>query len=77
MSPDDDELEPAERRVREFLRSLATDAPSPGTTLAPLVVRRARWQRAVRAPLRAAGGLAAALADGVRMALGARRGARP
>jgi hypothetical protein len=71
----DDELDPAERRVSEYLRGLAVDAPRAGTELAATVVRKARWQKAVRTPLRAAGGLAAALVDGVKMALGAQRGA--
>ena len=45
----DDELTPAEARVRELLRSLAGAPPAqPGTALVPHVVRTARWQRAVR-----------------------------
>jgi len=71
---DGDQLTPAERRVSGFLRGLAEDAPVPGASLAAGVVRKARWQRTVRTPLRAAGGLAAALVDGVRMALGVGRG---
>jgi hypothetical protein len=74
-SPEDDEqLPPAERRVREFLAALGADAPRPDAVLASVVVRKARWQRTVRGPLRAAGGLAAALVEGVRMAVGGRRG---
>jgi hypothetical protein len=43
--------------------------------LSATVVRKARWQRTVRTQLRAAGGLAAAMFDGVKLVLGARRGA--
>ena len=75
MSTDDPT--PAERRVSEFLSGLATDAPRAGTQLTARVVRTARWQRAARTPLRAAGGLAAAVVDGVSMVLGLRRGTRP
>jgi hypothetical protein len=44
-----------------------------GAQLAPRVVRAARWQRAVRTPLQAAGRLAAALVDGVAFVVGGTR----
>lgn len=69
-----EDLSPAERRVSEFLSGLAADAPVAGSQLSAAVVRTARWQRAARTPLRAAGSLAAAVADGVTMMLGLRRG---
>jgi hypothetical protein len=76
VSPDDDEdLSAAERRVSEYLHGLADGAATASMELSAAVVRRARWQRAVRTPLRAAGGLTAALFDGVKLVLGARRGA--
>jgi hypothetical protein len=71
--PPEDDLTPAELRVREFLRGLAADAPVASGQLSAAVVHTARWQRAVRTPLRAAGGLAAAVADGVTLVLGFRR----
>jgi hypothetical protein len=72
--PPPDDLTPAERRVREYLQALRVDgvaAPAPAS-LSAAVVQTARWQRAVRTPLYAAGVLAAALADGVRLVLGVR-----
>lgn len=72
-----DGLTPAEERVREHLAVLreGEDAPAaPG--LAPRVLRAARWQRAVRAPLQAVGQLGAAAFDGVRLVTGARRARR-
>jgi uncharacterized membrane protein len=69
--PPPDDLTPAERRVREYLSALRLDEVAGPTSLSGAVVRTARWQRAVRTPLHAAGMLAAALADGVRLVLGA------
>ena len=70
-------MTPAERRVSEFLSGLAADAPVAGPQLSAAVVRTARWQRAARTPLRAAGSLAAAVADGLTMVLGVRKGGGP
>lgn len=64
---------PAEQRVAEFLRELAADAPVASDQLSSAVVHAARWQRAVRTPMRAAGGLVAAVADGVTLLLGVRK----
>lgn len=72
MTPDED-LTPAELRVREFLHGLASDAAPPAGDLSTRVVRAARWQRAVRTPLRAVGGLASAVRDGVELVIGTRR----
>jgi hypothetical protein len=58
-----DELTAAERRVVEHLGALREEPPRPGRALAPRVVRTARWQRGVRAPLRAVAVLASAVAD--------------
>ena len=68
--PPPDDLTPAERRVREYLQGLRLDGGAVPASLAGSVVRTARWQRAVRTPLHAAGVLAAAVADGVRLVLG-------
>lgn len=65
MSPEPDGGSEAMRRLGDYLASLRRDPPAAGLELVPRIVRRARWQRAVRAPLRAAGTLVGALADGV------------
>jgi len=65
-------LSPAERRLHEHLELLRTEplvAPAP---LVARIVRAARWQRAIRRPLVAAGALAGAIVDGVRLLLGSR-----
>ncbi len=67
-----DALTPAEVRLRKHLGVLRETAPQPGPSLVERVARAARWQRAVRAPMRAAGMLAAALGEGIALALGAR-----
>jgi hypothetical protein len=72
--PDDEPLPPAEERVARFLRGLYEDAPRAGAELSTAVVSTARWQRAVRTPLRAAGSLAGAVLDGLQILVGGRRG---
>ncbi len=72
----DDEPErraPAERRLDEHLAVLRASPPQPGQELAPRVLRDARWQRVVRAPLRVAGMIAAAAIDGLAGLIGGRR----
>jgi hypothetical protein len=68
--PGDDDLLPAERRVSELLGTLRADPPRAPAELTRTVVRRARWQAAVKPPLRAAGMLASALYDGAKLLLG-------
>lgn len=71
-APDrDDDLTPAERRLRDHLAVLAAEAPEPDASLPPRVVRSARWQRAVRAPLWVGGMLVGALGDATRVMIGA------
>lgn len=41
---------PAENRLAEHLELLRVDQPSQGDSLARRILRRARWQRAVRTP---------------------------
>lgn len=55
----------AERRLDEHLELLRTTPPQPGRALARQTVRTARWQSAVRAPLRVVGLIAGALLDGM------------
>ena len=65
---------PAERGLERHVPLLREDPPQPVEPLAPSVARTARWQRAVRSPLRTVGTLAAALAEGVNLIVGGRRG---
>jgi hypothetical protein len=76
MSADreDPELSPAERRLRGLLEVLAVETPRPDPGLPGRVVRTVRWQRPVRAALGATGQLAGAVADGLALLLGTRRG---
>jgi hypothetical protein len=62
----------AEERLDEHLALLRDEPPEPSTALTVRVVRKARWQRAVRGPLVLAANLAAAVADGVSLLLGRR-----
>ena len=68
----------AERRLVGLLAALRGAAPPVDAALAREVMRTARWQHAVRVPLRTAGLLAAAIAEGVGVLLsgGRRRGER-
>jgi hypothetical protein len=66
--------EPAEDRVAEYLTELRDDPPAPGSDLDRSILRRARWQEAVRTPVRAVGMLGAALGEGLVLILGMRRG---
>jgi hypothetical protein len=68
----DDEPTAAERSLAQHLALLRDEPPRPAPALAGRIVRTARWQRAVRAPLRVAGLLAASLTEGVGILLGRR-----
>jgi hypothetical protein len=77
MSDDRSEpVTPAEQRLEELLAQLAADHPSADPAFAAMVVQRARFQRAVVAPLRTVGTLVAAVGDSVRFILGLRPGDR-
>lgn len=68
MSPDEAGLpgsSPAERHVERELASLRDEQIIPSPELAPTIVRKARWQSAVRAPLRVASIIAVAVVEGV------------
>jgi hypothetical protein len=67
---------PAEQRLEELLAQLAAEHPAASPAFAQTVVQRARFQRAVVAPLRTVGTLVAAVGDGVRFILGLRPGDR-
>jgi hypothetical protein len=66
----------ADARLDEHLDLLRTDAPAGNDSLAHRVVRTARWQGAVRTPLRAAISLLGAAAHGLGVLLGVRKGSR-
>ena len=74
MTPEPDERSPAIRQLEEYLESLRDEQPEAGPDLVPHIVRRARWQRAVRVPLRAFGSLVGALADGLTVLIGSGEG---
>ncbi len=72
--PDSEELSPAEVRLGQHLVVLNDDPPRPAPVLTEIILRAARWQRAVRVPLSAIGQLAATVGDGLRLLLGPRKG---
>ncbi len=74
MSPnyESEQPTPAERRLDEHL-GLLRDAPKAPASLVGHVVRTARWQQSLRAPLLAVAHLAAAATDAIRLLLGAGR----
>jgi hypothetical protein len=77
MSDDRSEpITPAEQRLEELLALLAAEHPAADPAFAATVVQRARFQRAVVAPLRTVGTLVAAVGDSVRFLLGLRPGDR-
>ena len=55
----------ADERLDQHLDLLRTDRPEGSQELARRVVHRARWQRALRAPLRAVASLLGAAAQGL------------
>jgi hypothetical protein len=75
--PSEPTLEPAESRAVELLRLVGSQTPAVSSRFTAELVERARQQRAVAVPLRALGGLvaaiAAAFAGGVRSGRGAGR----
>jgi len=71
---DEDDLTPAEARVREVLGELRGEGdPEPAGGLRERVTSTLRWQRPVRGALVSFGTLASAVADGVRALVGGRR----
>ena len=75
--PSEPSLEPAESRAAELLR-LVGSQPAVSSRFTAELVERARRQRAVAVPLRALGGLVAAIATAlVGAASGGRRRGRP
>jgi hypothetical protein len=71
--PPADDLSASERRLVEHLALLRADPPRADGELVARVTRTARWQRAVRAPLRAVAVVAASVVDGLALLVGDRR----
>lgn len=65
--------EPSEDRVAEYLSELREDPPAADDELTRSIVRNARWQQAVRTPIKAVGALGAAFGDGLALVFGLRR----
>lgn len=74
LGPDElaEELSPAERRLEHHLTVLL-DTPDAPASLTGQVLRSARWQQAIRAPLVSVAHLAGAAIDTVRLLLGGSR----
>ena len=68
--------EPAESRAIELLRLVGSQTPAVSARFTADVVRRARAQRAIAAPLRTLGEFVAAVAAAVASLLGGRGGER-
>ncbi|MDQ6746243.1 MAG: hypothetical protein M3Z27_09565 [Actinomycetota bacterium] len=66
---DREETTAAEQRLGEHLQLLRTDAPQAPALIVGRVIRSARWQRAVRRPLLAIGGLTATVGHALRLLL--------
>jgi hypothetical protein len=60
--PPEPSLEPAESRAAELLRLVGSQTPAVSSRFTAELVERARRQRAVAGPVRALGGLVAAIA---------------
>ena len=72
-TPGSDADGPAERALEERLEVVRALSPRADPGLASTVVRAARWQRAVRAPLILGGLLARAAVEGLGLLVGRRR----
>jgi hypothetical protein len=72
MTPDDEEdaTSPAEQHLLSYLRSLREDPPEPDRAVAAAILRKARWQAAVRPFAVAAGRLIAGMGDSARVMAG-------
>ena len=73
MADDDEDLTPAEERVRALLGELRDERAPEGEELTRSVVQIARWQRPLRRVLLALGSSAGAIATGAGATLRAYR----
>jgi hypothetical protein len=67
---DPDATSPAEEQLLRHLHALREPPPDPDRTLAAIIVKRARWQAAVRPFAQAAGNLIGAMADSAQIMAG-------
>jgi hypothetical protein len=65
-----DATSPAEEQLLRHLHALREPPPYPGRTLAAMIIKRARWQAAVRPYAQAAGNLIGGMADSARIMAG-------
>jgi hypothetical protein len=72
----DEPRSPAGDRLDQHLELLRTDVPAGDEALAARIARTARWQSAVRAPIRAAASLLGAAAHGLAALIGVKGRAR-
>jgi hypothetical protein len=72
--PSEPSLEPAESRAVELLRLVGSQTPAVSSRFTAELVERARRQRAVAVPMRALGGLVAAIAAALAGAVRSGRG---
>ena len=75
--PSDPSLEPAESRAVELLRLVGSQTPAVSARFTTVLVERARRQRAIAGPLRAIGGLVAAIATALAGTVRGNRGQEP
>lgn len=72
--PPDPSFEPAESRAVELLRLVGSQTPAVSSRFTADLVERARRQRAVAVPMRALGGLVAAIGSALAAAVRGGRG---
>jgi hypothetical protein len=72
--PSEPSLGPAESRAAELLRLVGSQTPAVSSRFTIELVERARRQRAVAVPMRALGGLVAAIATALAAAIRSGRG---
>jgi hypothetical protein len=72
--PSEPSLEPAESRAVELLRLVGSQTPAVSSRFTAALAERARRQRAVAMPMRAIGGLVAAIAAALAGAVRTGRG---
>ena len=65
--------EASQDRVAQYLSELREEVLAPDAALDRAIAQSARWQQAVRTPLRAVGVLTLALGEGAALILGLRR----
>jgi hypothetical protein len=65
-----DEFSPAEQRLSEHLDLIRASPPTAAPELIARILRRVRWQRAIRDPLLLMGAVVSAIGDSLRLLIG-------